>query len=77
MTITHANPAPAPVTDGPIAALWAEITGKCQLSCVQHGRRVAVSMPVVRRPAYPNASELGGADRNAPGQRAARNPHYL
>jgi MoaA/NifB/PqqE/SkfB family radical SAM enzyme len=34
MTITHANPAPAPVADGPISSLWAEITGMCQLSCV-------------------------------------------
>jgi MoaA/NifB/PqqE/SkfB family radical SAM enzyme len=34
MTITHGNPAPAPVTDGPLSSLWAEITGKCQLSCI-------------------------------------------
>jgi len=31
MTITHENP--APVTNGVISALWAEITGMCQLSC--------------------------------------------
>lgn len=34
MTITHAHANPAPVTDGPLYSLWAEITGKCQLSCV-------------------------------------------
>ena len=32
MTITHDNP--APVTDRPLRSLWAEITGKCQLSCI-------------------------------------------
>lgn len=30
---TASNPA-APATDGPISALWAEITGNCQLSCL-------------------------------------------
>ncbi len=34
MTITHDNPAPAPITDSPLRSLWAEITGMCQLSCV-------------------------------------------
>ena len=30
MTITHEIP--ALVTDGPLSALWAEVTGMCQLS---------------------------------------------
>jgi MoaA/NifB/PqqE/SkfB family radical SAM enzyme len=34
MTVTHAHANPAPVTDGPLYSLWAEVTGKCQLSCV-------------------------------------------
>src|SRR6266700_3941802 len=34
MTITHDNPAPAPITDSPLRSPWAEITGMCQLSCV-------------------------------------------
>jgi MoaA/NifB/PqqE/SkfB family radical SAM enzyme len=36
MTITHDHPAPATTTvaDGPLRALWAELTGMCQLSCV-------------------------------------------
>ncbi|MGH3278248.1 MAG: radical SAM protein, partial [Trebonia sp.] len=33
MTITHAHANPAPVTDGPLRSLWAEVTGMCQLSC--------------------------------------------
>jgi MoaA/NifB/PqqE/SkfB family radical SAM enzyme len=34
MTITHDTPAPLTVTHGPLRALWAEITGKCQLDGV-------------------------------------------
>lgn len=33
MTITHAHANPTPVTDGLLYSLWAEVTGKCQLSC--------------------------------------------
>jgi MoaA/NifB/PqqE/SkfB family radical SAM enzyme len=33
MTITRDNPAHAPVTDRPLRSLWAEVTGKCQLTC--------------------------------------------
>ena len=33
MTIAHADPAPAAVTNGPLSFLWAEVTGMCQLSC--------------------------------------------
>ena len=34
MTITHAHESPAHAGAGPLSSLWAEITGKCQLSCV-------------------------------------------
>jgi molybdenum cofactor biosynthesis enzyme MoaA len=33
MTITHAHASPAPVTDWRLSFLWAEVTGRCQLSC--------------------------------------------
>lgn len=33
MTITHEHPAEN-TADAPLTALWAEITGKCQLSCI-------------------------------------------
>lgn len=31
MTITHTSP--APVAESPLSSLWAELTGRCQLSC--------------------------------------------
>ena len=34
MPATATGTAPAPVTNGPLRSLWAEITGKCQLSCL-------------------------------------------
>ncbi len=34
MPATATGTAPAPATNGPLSALWAEITGKCQLYCV-------------------------------------------
>ena len=33
MTITHAPASPA-ATSTPLRSLWAELTGKCQLSCL-------------------------------------------
>lgn len=33
MTVTHDNPASAATANGPLRALWAELTGRCQLSC--------------------------------------------
>ena len=32
MTITDAHASPAPALAGALSSLWAEITGKCQLS---------------------------------------------